>query len=750
MMYYDDKQRHKKCNISHIGIIWTAAFILILAPALYGQEANLPAVPDSAEAPAVKAADASTKAKEDQKAREAAAKQARAEATVKAKAQKEAEKKAAAEAEAKIQAERKAKAEEKARLKAEKKALEEQNAREAAKVKAEAKAKTQAEKKAAAEAKAKMEAEKKAAKLKAKEAEKAKEEAEQKATAEAKAKMEAEKKAAAAAEAVAEAQKKAAEEAAKKAAAETKARAEAEEKAERAAELKAEQEVKVKKQSADTARKDAAKKAEEAGSAEKAAKKIAKDKKAKPEAVQKAQDDAALKQAQAREAAGAAAAREAEYKQAAQNFEKSQQEKKMAKQKAAAEAKAKVEAEKKAAIEAKIKAQEEARARKAEGRLGAEPRDQSVMGRIKRSFESAADASERGKWNLSVGILLRMIHGQTFRTESYAKDYNISAQARDVFRRYSPAGDLNSYSDRTYEDGYVNKDDYTDLDGGTRYWGYDSGGQIEGNSVVFSFVGRTYTDYSRSREVTVGETDNHFDRELAPYIQLERVIYRLGWFDAGLHLDFYHLAFSDEANYANFKDTQRWKNYAQYDEDVYSIAGTGLTRDSPPYHGSRGSTTGPLINNIPDQRRSGGTVETGSYTYEAYNDIKQSLEMNLSTMSLGPSLSANWWRLQLSGITGATFNFINMTTHYYETLYASDNNGAPGILQTWSDSQDYSECKFGYFIQAQLGLRIIDGFGVGIFGRYDWLENMSGNVGQTRYCINPEGGSVGTMANLSF
>ncbi len=518
--------------------------------------------------------------------------------------------------------------------------------------------------------------------------------------------------------------------------------AKAKEKARQAAEEKAEDEMESKEKAAATARLKAERKAKEADKATKALKDVDDiDDSSLIEAKNKTQEEASAKEAQAGAAASITTAKEIELKKAREDFELLRQERIKAKQLAAAEAKAK--------IESKIKAQEKARLKARPGTVGEQTAETTAKNWWKRGFKNAAKPGEAGKWKISAGVLLRTIRGQSFKTYSYSQNYNIPAKAGDVFSRYAPAGDLNSFSERNYEDGYVYKDDYTDLDGGTWNWGYDNSGQVQDGSIAFHFVGRTYTEYSRTKDISVGETLNNSDREIAPYIQLERVLYQTGWFDTGLHLDIARVTFSDAAQYANFSDQQEWKNYSQYDEDIYLLTGTGITPSSPPYQGNR-PTPGPSIDNVPNARRGSGTVETGSYSYNAYNNIQQSLDMNLGTLSLGALISANWRRLSLSGIAGPTFNMVNIETAYTETLYTSINNRTPEAIQTWNDSQNYSECKFGGFVQVQLGLRIIDGMGVGIFGRYDWLENMSGNFGQSRYMINPEGGSLGATANLNF
>ena len=572
-------------------------------------------------------------------------------------------------------------------------------------------------------------------------------EARQKAREEAQAKAIAAREAAATAAAASEELQKARSglESARREAQEARQKSKAEEKALRSAEEQAEMKLEVAAKASVDARQDAAKKASAAAAAAKALQKFDKDDSALIEAKNKTQAEASAKEARAREAAAAAAASETELSRARAALDALKQGWSKSKQQAAAEARAR----KKAEIDAKLKAQEETRLKAAPGPIEESAPSAASKGWWKRGLESASNPSEAGKWKISAGAMIRTIRGQSFKTQSYSQNQNIPAKAGDVFRRYEPAGGLGSVSERNYEDGYVYKDDYTDLDSGTWNWGYENGGQVQGNSIAFHYVGRTYTEYTRAREASVGETHNNSDREIAPYIQLERSLYRVSWLDMGLHLDFGRTTFSDAAEYANFSDRQKWENYSQYVEDIYSLAGTGITPNSPPYRGNR-ATPGPSINNVPDARRGAGTVQTGSYNYDAYNNIQQSLDMHLGTMSLGALISANWRRFSLAGIAGPTFNMVNIETDYLETLYASANNGTPQAIQSWHDSQDYSECKFGGFLQVQLGLRIIDGIGLGIFGRYDWIENMSGNFGQSRFMINPEGGSLGATANLNF
>ena len=87
---------------------------------------------------------------------------------------------------------------------------------------------------------------------------------------------------------------------------------------------------------------------------------------------------------------------------------------------------------------------------------------------------------------------------------------------------------------------------------------------------------------------------------------------------------------------------------------------------------------------------------------------------------------------------------------YQETLYESSGGGTPRVLQYWEDSTSGDEYLFGYYVQAEVGVRLYRGLQAGVFGRYDWLGNVSGNVGQSSYEVNPTGGSLGATVGLQF
>ena len=412
-----------------------------------------------------------------------------------------------------------------------------------------------------------------------------------------------------------------------------------------------------------------------------------------------------------------------------------------------AEAKSKRVAEEKAARAAKVKARLES------GLLGptaGQPATEAQSaGQPPAMVVSKEDA---GKWRVAVGVLYRRIGAQRFKTGSYSSGYVIGDKSRDN-HWVGPAGveGINGSGDRRYDDGYVGSDDYTDLDSGTWNWGYDSGRQVKGNTIEFSGVDRVWREYSRQTTVTEGESSDSADTSGGLMVEAERYMLQTRYVDCGVKLGVSREQTfqASVAGMNTFDDNQRWETYEDRVVDTYDLSGTGITPDSAPYRGNR-TDKGPVIDTTPMSRRGLGSELVSVETYRTYNSISESLDMDLSTLSLGLSLKGKYRRVYVAGSMGPTLNLVEKDATYEETLYESANGGSPQMLQYWQDSSSGTEYLFGYYVQGEVGVRIYRGLQVGVFGRYDWLENVSGNVGQSRYEVNPAGGSMGGTVGVQF
>ncbi len=414
-------------------------------------------------------------------------------------------------------------------------------------------------------------------------------------------------------------------------------------------------------------------------------------------------------------------------------------------QKAADEARAKQAAAESSAREAKVKSRIEARA----GTMAQPASDaQSVSGN---QVAVTSKNLEKDKWRVALGVLYRRIGGRSFKTSgSYSRNAGIAQKSTDD-HWVGPAGSGGAAGDRTYDNGYVGSDDYSGYDGGTWNWGYKNGNQVKGNQMEFTGVDRVWREYTR--QTTVADSDNFDDANYSGglMLEVERYMAQTRFVDYGLSLGLSRAqTFETSINGVNtFNDNQRWDTYQDLVVDSYDITGLGITPKSTPYNGSR-AVEGPVISTTQMNRRGLGSELVSTETYRAYNSVNESLDMDLSTLSLGMSIKGTYELLYLMGSTGPTLNIVEKDATYEETLYASANGGVPQTLNYWNNSSSGTECLFGYYVQAELGVHIYRGLHLGIFGRYDWLETVSGTVGPSSYQVNPSGGSMGGTLGLSF
>ncbi|MDD5678287.1 MAG: cell envelope integrity protein TolA [Kiritimatiellae bacterium] len=375
---------------------------------------------------------------------------------------------------------------------------------------------------------------------------------------------------------------------------------------------------------------------------------------------------------------------------------------------------------------------------------------------MSKAFAKKASAVKSKKqdpdqWRVAASMLVRRIGAQSFKTMgSYSAGYPIGAK----FSSGSWVGDAGRMGDvgnRVYDDGYVKGDDYTDLDSGTWNWGYDSGLQVHGNQIEMSGADRVWREASRQTISTEMESRDDAAYRAGLMVEMERYIAKIGYTDYGLSLGLLRAqTFNASAGGINtFNDNQRVDTYESRVLDAYDITGLGITPGSPPYHGNR-ETHGPVIDATPMTRQGMGTDMVASDSYRAYNSVAESLDMDLSTLSLGMSVKGHYRRVYLIGSTGPTLNMVDKDASYEETLYESSSGGMPQVLQYWNDTSSGTEYLLGYYVQAELGVLLYHQLHLGVFGRYDWLENVSGTVGPSRYEVNPSGGSMGGTIGINF
>lgn len=355
-----------------------------------------------------------------------------------------------------------------------------------------------------------------------------------------------------------------------------------------------------------------------------------------------------------------------------------------------------------------------------------------------------------GKWRLAASAFCRRIGLQRFKAGSYSSRERFEALSKDT-HWLGPAGDMNQEGRRAYDNGYVGYDDYTDLDSGTWNWGYSSKGQVKGQTIEFIGVDRVWREHSMQTTTSEAQSKENSDYSGGVSLELERYFKQTKHLDCGLRIGAARArTFESSVSGLNtFEHSQRWETWRNKVVDTYDISGTDITPSSEPYRGNQ-QNSGPVIDTTPMHRRSLGGELVSVETYRAYNSISETLDVDLTTFSLGLSVKGKYRRLNLGGSTGPTFNLVEKDADYTEILYESRNGAAPGILRRWDKNDSGTECLFGYYVQGEIMVTIYKGLQAGIFGRYDWIEDVFGDVGESRYQIRLAGGTIGGTIGWQF
>ncbi len=98
----------------------------------------------------------------------------------------------------------------------------------------------------------------------------------------------------------------------------------------------------------------------------------------------------------------------------------------------------------------------------------------------------------------------------------------------------------------------------------------------------------------------------------------------------------------------NVSATRTARDYRVNFTDRYALQ--GIILPSAPYQGS-GSGNGPLLDNLPGSR-SRTEILIGEDRVDLFNDVRESLEVDLNTVSIGPSVSARLGPVSLQAAAG--------------------------------------------------------------------------------------------------
>ncbi len=360
---------------------------------------------------------------------------------------------------------------------------------------------------------------------------------------------------------------------------------------------------------------------------------------------------------------------------------------------------------------------------------------------------NAEETSNGGAWRLSGGVMYRSIRSVSFHAPTQSSTAYVPAAAtRGIHGPQANVGDLNTFTDRVYDNGFVNQDAGTISDAATWYWGYKDASQVVDDTLRFQAQSGTETTLNRQTETTSFQAKDSNNDGAGVMVQAERLWHASDRLSFGLLLQASYVQLRSTFRNASFRDVQAWTTFSRMVEDVYDLQ--GVTPPDAPYSGTFAGP-GPLIGNIPDAR-SLQQQRVASGTYEAYNQIASRLEIDLTTISLGAVMDGRLGRFRSALSAGPSLNIMAVDASHHETLRGGPAGSPSSPLAAWYDADDQTKVEPGVFAQIAIGFALTDQLSIDLFGRADWVSRLTGKVGPANYKANLDGHSAGFMLTWNF
>lgn len=347
---------------------------------------------------------------------------------------------------------------------------------------------------------------------------------------------------------------------------------------------------------------------------------------------------------------------------------------------------------------------------------------------------TAAAEEPTSFWRFSAGAAYRQIGDLNWTTQTQSAGWLLPSLGADIHIT-GAAGPTTGAANRTYADGYVNPENNTPITGNTWYWGYESGSQLQGTSLVFHGQGDTI-NLTQSTLTSGDWTDENLDG-FGPLLQAEwvrRINAEWSWSVLG---SFLFTGFDSDHTGGTFTATHQSLN--QTVTDSYDIGSFFIP--SAPYHGDFAGP-GPTISASPTSRTT-QTLDQSDDTYR--NVVTQSFDLNLFTLSLGPTIEWHHGKWGLQAGAGVAVNIANWKASQRETLLRNDEPVA-----NWLTRESSTEALWGGFMQVAVHRALDHDWHVSAFVRYDWSQGIEAQVGPSRIDLDLDAFTAGVMIGKTF
>ncbi|MBN1269749.1 MAG: hypothetical protein JXB04_09190, partial [Kiritimatiellae bacterium] len=199
---------------------------------------------------------------------------------------------------------------------------------------------------------------------------------------------------------------------------------------------------------------------------------------------------------------------------------------------------------------------------------------------------------------------------------------------------------------------------------------------------------------------------------------------------------------NSEANFGGTTYRERLIRERYRVTDVYDVGYDLATTVAfpPPWEGDFGGPN-PLIDNMPSDRKRKVTART---TWEAENRVDVDVESDLYELWFGPRLAMLLWKkISAYFIPSISATRVEMDAKRTEEFVAVYSDGRTQTLSRWEDDECEGEWLFGAGVQAGAEVDLGSGWFAGIFGGYDWVDEVEMDIGPNTVTLDPSGYTVG-------
>ena len=321
-----------------------------------------------------------------------------------------------------------------------------------------------------------------------------------------------------------------------------------------------------------------------------------------------------------------------------------------------------------------------------------------------------------GPWRIGAGVMWRNIGDLSVNPK-----FQNSRFADRFFAPPTEAGAANIFSNRTYDDGFVNIGAATPATGLTTNWSYQNDNQVSNGSLNYSLGGGSTQAFPGS-----GKDDE--DPAPAPYLEFSYLRPIQPNFSAGFTANLSLTSLDGRSSSTMNKSSVSIA-------DRYALS--GVIPPSAPYTGSFAGP-GPLITNNPTSRDFILTPD-GTSNYQFAHDT------DLYSLAFGAEIHwqpAESWYLGFG--TGAVLNLADWDASW--SMPVPTTSGTT-MIRGANNGENF---LWGLYLKGSAGYRIDERWSIEGFFRYDWNETLRGSVSPSSFELGLTGWSAGLGVNCRF